>query len=348
MTIYQPDNSPFFYIIQDTINGIYYAGSRWAKNASVTTFMTRSGYKTSSKIVKQLIEESGLGRFTIRKIKLFETEESVRDYETKFLIKVDAKNNPKFYNLSNGIDMSLDSEIVREKMKKTNLERYGYESSLGCKEIREKIKETNLERYGSISPLGNGEIREIIKNTNLERYGEDNPSKNVKVKEKRKNTFIENYGVDHPSKTIEVKEKISKSNREYYRKNPHHRLGQTLKDETKEKLRQANLGKTHSDESKIKMSEKRKNKIWIKKDGQSKHINKNDYEHYCDLGWEKGRILGSPKNKKPPITEQQRNNLKNILSRRRWIKKDGEKSKHVDENDLDYYLANGWELGRNR
>ena len=100
MNIYQKTYSPFFYIIQDTLNGIYYAGSKWAINASPETFMTNSGYKTSSKIVKSLIKEHGLGRFTIRKIRKFNTEKDTRIYETRFLRRVNAKYNPRFYNKS--------------------------------------------------------------------------------------------------------------------------------------------------------------------------------------------------------------------------------------------------------
>jgi hypothetical protein len=61
-------------------------------------------------------------------------------------------------------------------------------------------------------------------------------------------------------------------------------------DEVKQKLREANLGKTHSEESKKKMSETRSNKIWIKKHGEnSKHIQKDQFEIYQSSGWVRGR-----------------------------------------------------------
>lgn len=118
--------------------------------------------------------------------------------------------------------------------------------------------------------------------------------------------------------------------------------------ETREKLRQASLGYVHSDNSKKKMSESRKNKVWIKKDTICKHINKNELDHYIKLGWQQGRILGPKQKKSPPLTEIQRNNLSNILSRRIWIKKDGESSKHIDKDELQQYINNGWARGRNR
>jgi hypothetical protein len=67
MSIYQP----YFYIIQDTRNGMYYAGARWAINCDPIELLKEEGYKTSSKIVKSIIEEFGLETFVIRKNKNF-------------------------------------------------------------------------------------------------------------------------------------------------------------------------------------------------------------------------------------------------------------------------------------
>jgi hypothetical protein len=61
---------------------------------------------------------------------------------------------------------------------------------------------------------------------------------------------------NNPMKNPEVVAKVS----EKKRGQPSSRLGATLSEETKEKLRQANLGKTHSDESRAKMSESRAGK----------------------------------------------------------------------------------------
>lgn len=98
MSIYHNQYVPYFYIIQDIRNGIYYAGSKWGKNSNPYNFMTEEGYKTSSVIIKELIKRHGLSNFIVRKIKTFKTGKKAYDYETKFLQKVNAKTNPKFYN----------------------------------------------------------------------------------------------------------------------------------------------------------------------------------------------------------------------------------------------------------
>lgn len=47
--------TPYFYNIQDTRNGMYYAGIKYGKDANPKTFMTEGGYQTSSKTIKKLI-----------------------------------------------------------------------------------------------------------------------------------------------------------------------------------------------------------------------------------------------------------------------------------------------------
>ena len=76
------------------------------------------------------------------------------------------------------------------KMKNTNIERYGVSCYLGTKEneerikqkyggmglgssiIKDRIEKTNLEKYGCVNVFGAEEIKDKIKDTNLERYGE--------------------------------------------------------------------------------------------------------------------------------------------------------------------------------
>lgn len=94
MNIYQP----YFYIIQEKSTGMYYAGAKWANDATPNNFMTENGYCTSSKIINYIIEAKGLSEFIIRKIRVFKTSKETYEYETKFLKKVKAKSNPKFLN----------------------------------------------------------------------------------------------------------------------------------------------------------------------------------------------------------------------------------------------------------
>lgn len=366
MNIYTQNYHPFFYIIQDAVNGIYYAGSKWAANATPDTFMTKSGYKTSSKVIKSLIKEHGLDRFIIRKIKKFENEKDTRVYETRFLRKVNAKYNSKFYNESNGdgsiniekakdtwvkkygVDSPLKSDEIQNKIKKTNLEKYGVERPLASANIREKVRATSMERYDAYTPLENVEVREKIKQTNLSKYGVDNPLKSKNIQNKIKETIIARYGVDNISKNPEIKEKMSRSAKERFKNIENHpNFGKELSEETKQKLREANLGKTHTEESKMKMSETRSEKVWIKKEGQkSKHVHHSEADIYISEGWSLGRTLGKQKKKRAAYDSEYKIKMSQSLSEKIWISKSNETPKFINKKELETFINDGWIRGR--
>jgi hypothetical protein len=98
------------------------------------------------------------------------------------------------------------------KIKKTNLAKYGVENPSQSKKVKEKSKQTNLKRYGVDSPSQSKDVKEKIKKTNLERYGVENPQQNKEIQEKTKKTNIERYGFENPSKNNYVIEKIKQTN----------------------------------------------------------------------------------------------------------------------------------------
>ena len=120
MAIYQP----YFYVIQDNRNGTYYAGSKYGKDADPTNFMKPGGYLTSSNTIKAIIEQHGHDTFIIRKIKKFENAEDVYNHETKFLMRVDAKNNERFYNGHNNNWKSFPNPEIRKRVGEDGLTSY--------------------------------------------------------------------------------------------------------------------------------------------------------------------------------------------------------------------------------
>ena len=102
------------------------------------------------------------------------------------------------------------SSAIREKIIKTNLERYGVEDTFQSKSIREQINKTILERYGG---MGNASevIKEKVVKTNLERYGVDNYAKTSECHNKMKQTNLKRYGVDSYSKTEQFKVKYKET-----------------------------------------------------------------------------------------------------------------------------------------
>jgi len=92
-----------------------------------------------------------------------------------------------------------DSAILQksrvEKMKKSNLVRFGSESAFSSEEVKEKIKETMIERYGAANPRNVEELNNKAIETCLGKYGVEHPMKNLKIKESVIQTKIENGSI---------------------------------------------------------------------------------------------------------------------------------------------------------
>jgi hypothetical protein len=230
MSIYQP----YFYIIQSTRNSVYYAGAKWGKDANPETFMIEGGYTTFSKTVNKLIRRYGLDSFIVRKIKLFQTAEEAYSYETRFLQKVNARKNPKFYNRHNndgcmnpkelkhimleiyGVENAMFLQQFKDKMIKTNNERYGVDYTMQLEETKAKRKNTLKERYGVEHPLQNVDIMNKYNDSMVKNHGVTHPMHSEFIKEKRKTTVNEKFGVNHVFQSLEFKEKSKETNIKKY------------------------------------------------------------------------------------------------------------------------------------
>ena len=115
-----------------------------------------------------------------------------------------------------GVTSVAKLESSKEKSRKTCLDVYGFEVAAMSDVVKNKIKESNLEKWGVDCVLKNSDIRNRIKKTNMEIFGFDNPSKSDIIKEKKSNTTFKNWGVYIPLKSDILKEKVKEKNREKY------------------------------------------------------------------------------------------------------------------------------------
>lgn len=120
--------------------------------------------------------------------------------------------------------ISSDPNIKKIKEEKS-IQKWGTKTPAESNIIKEKIIKTNLDKYGANSPMLNQDIQKKSKETLLSNWGVDNPSKNIDIlkrrtesfknnidsyKESYKKTSMNRYGVEHPwsnpdihSKTID-------------------------------------------------------------------------------------------------------------------------------------------------
>ena len=292
MAIYY-DYIPYFYIIQDVRNGMYYAGSKYGRDANPSNFMIEGGYETSSEKIKKIIKEHGIDNFIIRKLKTFGTGPEAHNYETRFLQKIDARNHPRFYNGHNNDGIR---PLMPDEMKKIMNEKYGVDHAMEIPEIKQKalenLEKAFMEKYGVRHNFAVPEVRKTIIITNRKRYGVDHYAQTPEWLEKTIITNNKNFGVDWPSQSEEVMEQTRQMNNETYGVDY---WSQT--DEAKEILRQA-AKKQFSDpikKEKHRVASAAANPaigaIWINKNKINKRIYPRDFRQYENAGWSKGRFI---------------------------------------------------------
>jgi hypothetical protein len=135
-----------------------------------------------------------------------------------------------------GVDNPLKNKEIQEKQNKTILEKYGVKNISQSECVKEKKKQTSIKNWGVDNPNKNKKVRDKINKTNLERYKVNNPFKNKEIQEKQKQTCLKKYGVYNPNKNSEVRKKLEQTNiKKYGVENVFQN------EETREKIKKTNL-----------------------------------------------------------------------------------------------------------
>jgi hypothetical protein len=117
---------------------------------------------------------------------------------------------------------SRDStQVARERLKQTNLERYGVEDVSQTPEVRARRTQTNLERYGAGNPFCREssifeQVQERSKESHVSLCGQDNPFAWPEVKEKVRAYWQREHGVDNPQQVPEIRGRVQATNLERY------------------------------------------------------------------------------------------------------------------------------------
>ena len=107
-------------------------------------------------------------------------------------------------------------ECTNCKKIQTVQEHYGVDNPAQSRPIMDKIKNTNLQRYGNTCSVQGGSAREKAKQTFLSKYGVENPLCNESIQQKCRDTIKEKYGVDCAIKVNNGYERSKKTRLEKY------------------------------------------------------------------------------------------------------------------------------------
>jgi hypothetical protein len=191
--------SPYVYWIEHIPSKRIYHGRKYAiETCDSSTFMTSNGYQTSSSLISQLIESDGLDSFRVLCIRHYATKQDVINYEHNFLNIVDAKNNPRYLNESNGGLTFRTKEYLSEKHKeKISKKLKGRTQS---DETRKKISESlkgrkhTEEQNKRKSESQKGRVISESGKENLRKAWKNRPAISIKTKKKISETL---FGVKH-------------------------------------------------------------------------------------------------------------------------------------------------------
>lgn len=146
--------SPYVYIIRHKPTMQLYLGKKYRKKScDSSTFMTESGYQTSSKYVKERIDTDGLNSFEVLFIHHFTTPAEVTAYEKKFLHKVNAANHPRYINKHNGSDYGQGPclEETKKKISDTKRNKSDEEKTIISQNMRDGWKNMSAAARESFS-----------------------------------------------------------------------------------------------------------------------------------------------------------------------------------------------------
>lgn len=94
---------------------------------------------------------------------------------------------------------------VKHSQEITFLEKYGVTNPMHSDTVKEKLKNTNMEKFGVDNYFKTKQMHELLKS--------NNPMHSMKSKEKLKRTCVERFGVDNPLKNQQIADKVSKTHK---------------------------------------------------------------------------------------------------------------------------------------
>ncbi len=132
------DRTPYTYLIRfPSLNQLYY-GVRYGANCHPSELGV--GYKSSSNLVKHLLEQHSDAIFVVRKI--FDDVDKAKRWETRVLTKMNAAKHPSFLNKQNNWLYPLGNQGKQNPM-------YGLPGTmLGRKHTTETIKKMSESKIG--------------------------------------------------------------------------------------------------------------------------------------------------------------------------------------------------------
>jgi len=170
------------------------ASETMMKNLGVPYAMMSSEVQEKSR--QTLLEKYGvdnIGKHEPTMKKRMETERKNHGGILAFNTEESYKHRKETVMKRFGCEVFAHPEI-REKIKRTMIERYGEEHNLRVPELKKRHEESLFKHYGVRCAFQSPIIKEKSKQTMIERYGVENAAYSEELMKKAEQTMIERYG----------------------------------------------------------------------------------------------------------------------------------------------------------
>lgn len=324
----------YIYLVTNNIDNKKYIGKRESSEFD-------KYYWGSGKYLQNAIHKYGKENFSREILAWAETKEELCSLEEEYILKYDAIDSPKYYNLTKG---GIGGGSIGEDNGAYGKHWYtnGEEQILcfeqdcpegwhpGYSESRKKqIQQINLGR--KFSDEHRKQLSEAHKAS---------PVRSMLGKHQSE-YFKQRMSEIHKGKTIspEMRKRISETLKDGYKQGRITKhVGRKVSEETRKKISEALTGSTrspHTEETKRKIGMKNslalKGRICVNNGINCLRIFPDQLPHYIEKGYSEGMIVSS---------EYQPANKGKVCIN------DGVKNRYVDEKDLDYYIGQGYVRGR--
>ena len=162
---------PFTYLLKHIPTGKFYYGCRFAEGCNPADFW--KDYKTSSKYVKQLVEEYGKDSFSFEIRKVFNDKISCRIWETKVLKRMKVIDREDFLNMTDNISISSEAAakgrkgkfgMFKNSQKQIDAIKKANTGSKRSEEVKKKMSDAHKgKRIGDKNPMFGKEMSEETK-----------------------------------------------------------------------------------------------------------------------------------------------------------------------------------------
>ncbi len=148
---------------------------------------------------------------SINNIKNCDYVRLIKKHNNYYCVKCKGKRGKETCMIKYGVESVSQLKQIREKIKKSFIEKFGVDNPMKNADVMNKVISTNIKKYGTKYAISSEEVKEKSKNTMMERYGVDNYVSSNNFIEKSQKTCLKKYGVPNAQQCKEIREKTSQT-----------------------------------------------------------------------------------------------------------------------------------------